>query len=102
MPKYISWIPTQSEYINTFFDLCPLSSSDVVYDLGSGDGRLLFAAREMGAGKCIGIYIAPDRVKIATEAALNQCIEDIKFIEADVMDIDLSPATGLYPSRQLR
>ena len=52
MPKFISWIPTQEEYIGSFFEICPVSTSDIVYDLGSGDGRLLFAALEKGAACC--------------------------------------------------
>jgi len=46
VPSFISFIPTLHEDIGGFFELAPLSSSDVVYDLGSGDGRLLFAALE--------------------------------------------------------
>ena len=64
MPKFISWIPTPYEQIDPFFELAPVSSSDIVYDLGSGDGRLLFAALEKGAGKCIGIDIDPERVAV--------------------------------------
>jgi len=94
VPKYISWIPTQPEYINTFFELCPISSSDVVYDLGSGDGRLLFTAVEKGATKCVGIDIDPDLVKTANETAKYLKIENkVTFVEADVMAVDLSGAT---------
>lgn len=94
MPKFISWIPTQPEYVDSFFELAPVSSSDVVYDLGSGDGRLLFAALEKGAGKCIGIDIDPERVDAARDAAKNKGVEDkLTFIEADVTEHDLSAAS---------
>jgi len=94
MPKYISWIPTQPEYIDTFFELCPISSSDVVYDLGSGDGRLLFAAAEKGAAKCVGVDIDPDLIKTARETAKYLGIESrVTFMEADVMAVDLSQAS---------
>jgi SAM-dependent methyltransferase len=94
VPKYISWIPTQPEYIDTFFELCPISSSDVVYDLGSGDGRLLFAAVEKGAMKCVGIDIDPDQIKTANETAKYLKLENkVTFIEEDVMAVDLSEAT---------
>ncbi|MBN2077312.1 MAG: hypothetical protein JW762_17330 [Dehalococcoidales bacterium] len=65
MPKFVVWVPTMSEFINGFFELAPVSSSDVVYDLGSGDGRLLFAALEKGAGRCVGIDI--DSKKVSDE-----------------------------------
>ena len=65
MPKFIGWVPTQPEYFDSFFELTPVTSADIVFDLGSGDGRLLFAAAERGAGKCIGIDIDPERINAA-------------------------------------
>jgi len=80
-----------------------VSSSDIVYDLGSGDGRLLFKALEKGAGKCIGVDIDPERIRAANEIAESKKVADrITFIEADVMTVDLSEASVilcyLYPS----
>lgn len=103
MPKFIGWVPTQAEYINPFFELAPVSSCDVVYDLGSGDGRLLFAALERGAGKCTGIDIDPERVTAAIEAAKNKGLDSqVTFVEADVMTVELSEASVilcyLFPS----
>ncbi len=103
MPKFIGWVPTSPEFIDAFFELAPVSPSDVVYDLGSGDGRLLFAAAEKGAGRCVGVDIDPDRVKVATEAAQSKGMNGrVTFIEADVMTVDLSPASlvlcYLYPT----
>ena len=94
MPRFIHWVPTQPEYINTIFELCPVSSSDVVFDLGSGDGRLLFAAIEKGAGRCVGIDIDPERVNFSREEAKSKGVDSkVTFIEADVVDVDLSDAS---------
>jgi SAM-dependent methyltransferase len=94
MPKYISWVPTEPEIVDTFFELCPVTSSDVVYDLGSGDGRLLFVALEKGAGRCVGIDIDPDLVKSSNESAKYAGIDNkVTFIEADVTEVDLSEAS---------
>lgn len=94
MPSFISFIPTPLDDIDAFFELAPLSSSDVVYDLGSGDGRLLFAALEKGAGRAVGVELDSDRVRESREAAKSKGIEDrVTFIEADVMETDLSDAT---------
>lgn len=94
MPKFIDWVPTQPDCISPFFELAPVSSSDVVYDLGSGDGRLLFAALEKGAGKCVGIDIDPARVSEAREIASSKGLDDrVTFIEADVIEYDLSAAS---------
>jgi SAM-dependent methyltransferase len=94
MPKFIGWVPTQPEFIKAFFDLAPVSSTDTVYDLGSGDGRLLFAALEQGAGRCVGVDIDPDRVNVAREAAKNKSLDGkVSFIEGDVMTVNLSEAS---------
>jgi SAM-dependent methyltransferase len=94
MGSFISFIPTPFEDIDDFFELGPVSSDDVVYDLGSGDGRLLFAALEKGAGKAVGVELDPVNVQKAMRKAKEKGLEDrVTFLEADVMDVDLSPAT---------
>jgi len=94
MPSFIGFVPTSPEYIDAFFELAPLSSSDVVYDLGSGDGRLLFAALDKGAAKAVGIELSPERVSEAREMAKNKGLEDrITFLEADVMEVSLDSAS---------
>ena len=97
MPKYINWVPTQTENIETFFELCPISSTDIVYDLGSGDGRLLFAAAEKGAAKCVGVDIDHSMVEVSSEAAKKKGMDRIlTFIEADIADVDLSQASVIF------
>ena len=97
MPKFVDWIPTQPEFFEGLFEICPVGPEDVVYDLGSGDGRLLFAALEKGAGKCVGIEIIADLVKKSNETAEKAGVADrIKFIAGDILDTDLSQATVVY------
>jgi SAM-dependent methyltransferase len=94
MPSFIGWVPTPTECVDGFFDLTPLSASDVVYDLGCGDGRLLFAALEKGAGRVVGIDLNAELVCQSREEAKNKGFEGrATFLEADVMEVDLSPAT---------
>ena len=94
MGFFISFIPTPFEDIDTFFNLAPISHDDVVYDLGSGDGRLLFTALEKGAGKIVGVELEPELAHEARKAAKEKGVEDkATFLEADVMDVDLSNAT---------
>lgn len=94
MPKFVPWVPTMSEFINGFFELAPVSFSDVVYDLGCGDGRLLFAALENGAGKCVGIDIDTKKVNEAKALASEKGVENkVTFIEGDFLNQDLSEAT---------
>ncbi|MFC1947479.1 methyltransferase domain-containing protein [Chloroflexota bacterium] len=97
MPKFVKFVPTPTQLIDTFFKLAPVTASDVVYDLGSGDGRLLFTALEKGAGRCVGIDIDPDCVDTARETAKNEGLDrKVTFIESDVLEQDLSEATVIF------
>ena len=94
MPSFISFIPTLHEEIDRFFELAPVSSSDVVYDLGSGDGRLLFTALDKGAGRAVGVELNLEHIRTAEETAKSKGVEDrITFVEGDVMEVSLSDAT---------
>ncbi len=97
MPSFIGFVPTPYYCIEGFFDLAPVSSSDIVYDLGSGDGRLLFAALKRGAGKVVGIELDPDLVQLSKKAAARKHVADItSFIEEDVLNVNLVDATVVF------
>lgn len=94
MPSFVSWVPTPFDDIEGFFELAPVSSSDIVFDLGAGDGQLLFAALERGAGRAVGVELDPERVRDAEQNAKAKGLEDkVRFLLADVMEADLSEAT---------
>jgi len=94
MGSFISWVPTPWDDINTFFELAPVTAGDVVYDLGCGDGRLLLAAVEKGAGRAVGIELDAGHAQEARDAAQSKGLADrVRIIESDVMDADLSGAT---------
>jgi len=93
MPSFISFVPTPFDDIDNFFKLVAVSRTDVGYDLGSG-GRLLFAALDMGAGRAVGVELDPTIIHRARLKARKKGVEDrVSFVQADVMDVDLSPAT---------
>jgi len=94
MPSFINYVPTSPEQIDGFFELAPVSLSDVVYDLGSGDGRLLFAALDKGAGMAVGVELNPNLIRKAEEIARSKGLDDrISFLREDVMEVNLSDAT---------
>ena len=97
MPSFISFIPTPPSHVNGFFQLVNVSSSDVVYDLGCGDGRLLFTALEKGAGRAVGIELDPEPLATAREEAKKRGVEDrITFHQADIISVNLSDATIVF------
>jgi ribosomal protein L11 methylase PrmA len=71
-----------------------VTPEDVVYDLGCGDGRLLIAAVEAGAGRAVGVELDPELVAKSRENIEKRGMENqIDVLEGDLMDVDLSPAT---------
>jgi ribosomal protein L11 methylase PrmA len=94
MGSFIGFVPTPSHHIDAFFELAPVTSDDTVYDLGCGDGRLLIAAVEAGAGNAIGVELDPDKVRDSRNNVEAKGLDDhIKVVHSDVMDADLSQAT---------
>lgn len=69
--------------------------NDVVYDLGSGDGRVVIAAvRDFGADRAIGVEIDPERVEESRANARAAGIADrVEFVQGDLFTDDLHDAT---------
>lgn len=97
MPSFVSFIPTEPDFVFAFFELAPVSEKDVVYDLGCGDGRLLFTALERGAGGAVGIDIDPKRIEEAANEVKKRGLEEkITLVLGDVLNVDLSYATVVF------
>ena len=90
----IHYTPTRHEVAEAMLDLARVTTDDVVYDLGSGDGRLpIIAAQKYGA-RGVGIEIDPKLVTIARQNALDAGVADrVTFIAGDLFAADLSAAT---------
>jgi SAM-dependent methyltransferase len=84
--------------------LAGVTKDDVVYDLGSGDGRLVIAAaRDFGA-RAVGVELEPKLVQDSRESALKAGVADrTQFLWQDIFQTDLSPATvvAIYLSPEL-
>jgi SAM-dependent methyltransferase len=100
----VPYVQTPTEVVTEMLRLARVDGSDVVYDLGSGDGRLVIAAaRDFGA-RGVGIEIDPRLVAQSAESARRAGVDDrVMFREGDLFQIDLSDATvvTLYLSPEL-
>jgi SAM-dependent methyltransferase len=105
----VPYVPTPENVVDSMLVLAGVGTDDVVYDLGSGDGRIpIFAARTYGA-RGVGIEIKPDLVEEARANAREAGVADrVTFRQGDLFEADLSGATVvtlyLLPdvNRQLR
>jgi ribosomal protein L11 methylase PrmA len=74
--------------------LANVKSNDVVYDLGSGDGRIVIAAAKERGASGVGIDINPDRIREANQNAQKAGVSDrVQFRQQDLFQTDFSKAT---------
>ena len=67
---------------------------DVVYDLGSGDGRIVIAAAKEFGARGVGIELDPALIRQSQDAAVRAGVTDrTTFVWKDIFEADLSPAT---------
>jgi SAM-dependent methyltransferase len=89
----VIYVPTPQEVVDGMLDLAKVTSSDVVYDLGCGDGRIVVSAAKRGA-KAFGIDIDPQRIMEARANAKAAGVEGrVQFLEQDLFTADISQAT---------
>ena len=88
------YVPTPMVVVDEMLKLADVKSTDVVYDLGCGDGRIVIRAAEKYGAKGIGVDFNPVRIREAKARAREYDVEDkVKFILGDVMKVDFSSAS---------
>jgi SAM-dependent methyltransferase len=89
----IIYVPTPQKVVEKMLEVAKVTSSDVVYDLGCGDGRIVVTAAKKGA-TAIGFDLDPARVSEARENVRRDGVAALASIRrADVFSVDLQPAT---------
>ena len=79
--------------VERMLDLGRVKPGDMVYDLGSGDGRIVITAAQKYGARAVGIEIRPDLCKHAMEQIKSLGLEDrVRMIETSALRVDLSPA----------
>lgn len=93
----VPYVPTPQNVVDRMLDLAGVGKDDIVYDLGSGDGRIaITAVKNRGAKQAFGIDINPVRIKEANENAKAAGVTDrVTFLEQDLFKTDFSKATVL-------
>ena len=102
-PSFAPFVVTPLDVVQEMLKLAELRPDDVVFDLGSGDGRIVItAAREYGA-RGFGFELQTDLVRRAQEDARRAGVGDrAEFYVQDVLTVDLTGATvvTIYLSRE--
>jgi SAM-dependent methyltransferase len=100
----VIYYPTPPETVAEMLRMAKISKGDVLYDLGSGDGRIPIAAAKQYGIRAVGIEIDPKLVAEAEENAYQTNVSGlVRFRNEDMFRIDVSEATvvTLYLSEKL-
>ena len=89
----VIFVPTPQEVVEAMLKLAKVSKNDVVYDLGSGDGRIPITAAKMFGARAVGIDIDPVRVAEANENLKTSGVSGVRFLNEDLFTSDISEAT---------
>jgi SAM-dependent methyltransferase len=73
--KDVVWVPTPQALVDRMLDMAKITSADIHYDLGSGDGRTVITAAKRG-GKAFGIEYNPDMVELSKRNAQKEGVAD--------------------------
>ena len=88
------YVPSPPEVVDRMLSLAGVTSTDVVYDLGCGDGRIPIAAAKRYGARAVGLDIDPKRIAESQRNAREAGVEHlVEFRLQDVTTADVSDAT---------
>jgi predicted RNA methylase len=108
----VIFVPTPQEVVDVMLKIAKVTKNDVVYDLGSGDGRIPITAGRVYGARAVGIDIDPERIRDANEnlksaaASDRTILQRVQFMNQDLFTTNISDATVvtlyLLPSLNLK
>jgi SAM-dependent methyltransferase len=88
------FVPTPESVVHAMLELARVTSNDVVFDLGSGDGRVAIAAAHDYGAKAVGLELNAELLSQAKETSKQKGVSHLTtFIQDDLFSYDLSEAT---------
>jgi cyclopropane fatty-acyl-phospholipid synthase-like methyltransferase len=90
----VVFVPTPPSVVDAMLELAQVRDGDVLYDLGSGDGRIPIAAAKKFRVRAVGIEIDPQRIEEARANAKSAGVaKEVTFRHEDLFQADFSDAT---------
>lgn len=90
----VPYVPTPNEVVARMLEIANVKGDDVLYDLGSGDGRIVITAAQKYGTRGTGIDINPELVQRSrTNAQAAGVADRVEFVQQDLFQTDLSDAT---------
>ena len=92
--KIVPFVPTPQEVVDKMLETAEVKKGDVVYDLGSGDGRIVITAARKYGVRAVGFEIDPDLIKKSRENIRKEGLQQLAEIrQQDILTVDVSGAT---------
>jgi len=92
----VRYEPTENEIALAMLKLANVKNTDLVYDLGCGDGRIVILAAQRFGARGVGIDIDPQRIKEARENARKAGVAGkVEFRNEDLFEADISKASAV-------
>jgi len=93
-PPDVKYVPTPQSAVEAMLELARVTANDVVYDLGSGDGRIPITAAKKYGARGVGIEIDSYYLRWAFDNLARAGVADrVVFLNQDLFESDISPAT---------
>jgi len=90
----VPYVPTPQPIVDKMLELAKVAKSDLVYDLGSGDGRIVVTAAKRYGARGVGIDLDPERVKESQENIKANAVEKLVTVkQGDALKADVSKAS---------
>jgi SAM-dependent methyltransferase len=90
----VPYVPTHEQIVAEMLKVAKVGKNDVLYDLGSGDGRIPITAAQRFGTRGVGVDIDPVRVAEARANAAKAGVADkVKFMQQDLFETDIKEAT---------
>jgi precorrin-6B methylase 2 len=90
----VPFVPTPQPVVDRMLELAKVTPDDMIYDLGSGDGRIVITAAKRYGARGIGIDLDPQRVSEARANAREAGVDGkVQFVNGDLFKTDLSKAS---------
>jgi len=86
------WVPTSRELVSKILSMSELKPTELLYDLGSGDGRIVVAAAKDFGARSVGIEIDPFRVLYSRLKIFQLRLKNAKIVRSNFFDVDLRDA----------
>ena len=93
-PPDVKFVGTPQNVVEAMLELARVTPADIVYDLGSGDGRIPITAAKKYGARGVGIEIDPFHLREAKDNLANAGVGDrVRFLNEDLFQADIHEAT---------